>query len=414
MTEPYPNRRIGPSSENTRSAILDMIRSSDVVSRIELAEMSGLTGASITRIVKSLIADGLVLETGFGDSTGGKRPTLLALNRRARYAVGISLDDARVTFVVTDLSGAMVGRLVSHGIEGTRPSDVIQRVAGELDDLLTELEIDRSDVVGIGVAGAGLDIRNRAERVSVNADEWESFAVSESLEAATRLPVVRENDAACAALGQFWAGRIPATQDFATVYMATGFGCGVMVQGALSRGASSNVGEIGHMVLQADGGPECWCGSHGCLEMLAAPRSVVKRAMESADGVADDLGLSGGEDHLRQDFASIARAAVNGDQRCVALIEESARYLALALLSLVNALDFDRLYLAGPGFAEAGAIYLRTARETLSRLARTRHLHDVDVLLSDPILDPAAVGAATLALQQALTPHVRPFRAAAV
>jgi predicted NBD/HSP70 family sugar kinase len=135
----------------------------------------------------------------------------------------------------------------------------------------------------------------------------------------------------------------------------------------------------------------------------------------TTDGdLARDLDLSGAEDHVRQDFASIARAAVNGDRRCVALIEESANYLALALLSLVNVLDFDRLYLAGPGFSDAGAIYLRTARETLARLARTRHVHDVDVLLSDPILDPAAVGAATLALQQVLTPHVRPFRSVTV
>ena len=409
MTESTSGRRIGPSSENTRSAILDMIRSSDVVSRIELAEMSGLTGASITRIVKSLIADGLVLETGFGDSTGGKRPTLLALNRRARYAIGLSLDDARLTYVVTDLSGAMVGRLVSRGAEGARPRETIERVSAELHDLLGELEIDRADVVGIGVAGAGLDIRNSAERVSLNAEEWENFPVRESLETSTGLPVVRENDAACAALGQFWVGRIPATQDFATVYMATGFGCGIMVQGALSRGTSSNVGEIGHMVLQVDG-PDCWCGSRGCLEMLAAPRTVVRRAMRQ-NALAADLRLSGHSDRVRQDFAVVARAAVNGDERCIALVEESARYLALALLSLVNVLDLDRIYLAGPGFADAGAIYLRIARETLTRLARTRHLHRVEVILSDPVLDPAAVGAATLALQQALTPHVRPYRA---
>ena len=133
MTEPLASRRIGPSSENTRSAILDMIRSGEVVSRIQLAEMSGLTGASITRIVKSLIADGLVLETGYGDSTGGKRPTLLELNRHARYAVGLSLDDTRLTYVVTDLAGATVGRLVSHGIERTPPHDVIDRVVLELE-----------------------------------------------------------------------------------------------------------------------------------------------------------------------------------------------------------------------------------------------------------------------------------------
>ena len=90
-------RRLGPNSENTRSAVLDLIRSGGTVSRIELADLTGLTATSITRIIKSLIDAGLVVETGFGDSTGGKRPSLIELNLLARYAVGLSLDDARLT-----------------------------------------------------------------------------------------------------------------------------------------------------------------------------------------------------------------------------------------------------------------------------------------------------------------------------
>src|ERR1700712_2151299 len=109
-------RPLGPSSEHTRSAILDMVRSGGTVSRTELAEMSGLTATSITRVVKSLIADGLVVETGFGESTGGKRPSLLELNPTGRFAVGVSLDSGRLTYVVTDLVGKVIGRLVSPGI----------------------------------------------------------------------------------------------------------------------------------------------------------------------------------------------------------------------------------------------------------------------------------------------------------
>nr|WP_284255634.1 ROK family protein [Pseudolysinimonas kribbensis] len=96
----------------------------------------------------------------------------------------------------------------------------------------------------------------------------------DALAASSGLSVVRENDAACAAIGQFWVGRLSAAQSFATLYMATGFGCGIVEHGALARGASSNVGEIGHMVVEVDG-PPCWCGSRGCLEMLAAPRRVI-------------------------------------------------------------------------------------------------------------------------------------------
>lgn len=399
-------RRIGPSSENTRSAILDLVRSSGTVSRIELAEMSGLTPTSITRIVKTLIDDRLVVETGFGDATGGKRRSLLEINPHARYAVGLSLEDTHVTYVATDIGGNVVGKREAPGIGRSSPATEIVRIADELREFFEELDLPTEDIVGVGVAGAGLDLGASVERLSLTADEWDSFAVQEALQALVGLPVVRDNDAACAALGQFWVGRIPATQGFATLYMSRGFGLGLMSGGSVARGASSNTGEIGHMVVDIDG-PECWCGSRGCLEMLAAPRAIVAEAMAD-DSLVSVLGLAGDDEHLRADYDSVARAAVEGEERCRAIVDRSAQYVAAAVLSVVNVLDLDRIYLAGPGFIDAGEIYADAIRETVGRRARTRTIHAVTVELSDPGLETSAVGAATLALQYVLTPHSRP------
>lgn len=396
-------QRLGPSSATTRSAILDLVRSGGTVTRTELAERSGLTPTSITRVVKSLIEDGLVVETGFLGSTGGKRSTLLELNTRARFAVGVSLDAGRLTYVVTDLSGAVIGRLVSPGIDQVGPSEDVARIARELGQLLVQLDIPVDSVVGVGVAGAGLDLGAGAERLSITATEWESFALTQALEPRIGLPVVRDNDAACAALGQYWAGRIPATQDFATLYLSNGFGLGLMSGGSVARGASSNVGEIGHMIVDIDG-PDCWCGARGCLEMLAAPRAIVAQALQQT-ALTDDLGLSGDPHRFRSDYELIARAAARGEARSSELIDRSARYVAAAVLSIVNVLDLDRIVLAGPGFADAGAVFVRRIREEVARNARTRAVHPVLIELADPGLDAAAGGAATLALQHALTPH---------
>jgi predicted NBD/HSP70 family sugar kinase len=127
-----------------------------------------------------------------------------------------------------------------------------------------------------------------------------------------------------------------------------------------------------------------------------------------------ELELSGDDGHLRHDFDAIARAAARGDERCAAVVTRSARYVAAAMLSVVNLLDLGRVYLAGPGFADAGDIYVREIEEQSSRLARTRSIHEVEVTLADPGLDAAAVGAASLALQHVLTPHARAGRAEAV
>lgn len=390
--------------ENTRSVVLDLIRSSRAVSRVELVEKSGLTGTTITRVVKRLIDDGLVVESGQGDSTGGKRRTLLELNLASRYAIGLSIDDSQLTYVVTDMRGNIVGRKVSPGLSDWLRLDAIDRIADELESLLTELGIGRTSVIGVGVASAGrLDSAHRTLRLARSIDSLGSFSAKEALERRTGLAVTLENDSTCAALAEFWIGRIPATQDFATIYMATGIGCGLMVDGRIFRGASANAGTIAHTVIDVNG-PKCWCGARGCLEVLASPEHVVRRAMQIPELITA-LRLDGDPAGARTDFALIAHAAEDGEPTAVALIEQSAAYLAVAVVSTINLLDLDRVILAGPGFAAAGAIYLRVLRDHVTRTAFMRSVISITIDLSGIGADTAAIGGAALVLQEQLTPH---------
>jgi predicted NBD/HSP70 family sugar kinase len=394
----------GATAVETHSAILDLIRSSGVVSRIELADRSGLTGASISRIVKQLLLDGLIVETGLGDRTGGKRRTLLQLNPQSRHAVGVSLDFAGITYLVTDLSGKVTARLDAEGIGHASPGTVIMRIAAELEGLVTSAGVDRDTLMGIGMAVAGRqDSAHHVLRSNPEATEWELFDLERTLSAATDLPVVVENDSTCAAIGEFWVGRIPASADFATVYMATGFGLGLVTNGDIYRGSSSNVGEIGHMILDVNG-PPCWCGSRGCLEMLAAPARIVQRAL-AQPGLAEQLGLRGDRASVREDAALVAQAAAADHEQAVPVIEESAFYLSKALVSVTNLLDLDQIILAGPGFGAAGEIYVRQIWQDLERLSFVRAVHPTKVGLSKSSDISAALGAASLVLHSRLTPH---------
>jgi predicted NBD/HSP70 family sugar kinase len=394
----------GATALETHSAILDLIRSSGEVTRIELAARSGLTGASISRIVKQLLAEGLVIETGVGEFTGGKRRTIIQLNASARHAVGVSLDDVGVTYMVTDLAGSVVGRHRTAGIASGSPVGVIKRVVGELGAFLDGSGIERRTLVGIGVAMPGRrDEVHRVRRSDPEATGWELLAVQEALGSASGLPVAVENDSTCAAIGEYWVGRIPASTDFATLYMANGFGLGLVIDGDAYRGASSNVGEIGHLVLDVNG-PECECGNRGCLEALAAPRRVVELGLQRP-GLGVRLGLVERRDRLRRNFGKITEAAQAGDQDCRELVEQSAFYLAKALVSITNLLDLDRIILAGPAFSSAAEIYLRTAAAELDRYSFIRAVHPTMITLSSAGQDSAALGAAALVLHSRLTPH---------
>lgn len=395
----------GATALETSSAILDLIRSSNgATTRTDLAARSGLTGASISRIVKQLLADGLVLETGVGEFTGGKRRTIIQLNAAARHAVGVSLDDVGVTYVATDLAGAVIGRRRAAGIEPGSPVRVTKRIADEIGTFLQNLGIDRSTLVGIGVAVPGRqDAAHHALRSDLEAMDWEMFAVEEALGSQTGLPVAIENDSTCAAIGEYWVGPMPSSADFATLYFANGFGLGLVIGGDAYRGASSNVGEIGHLVLDVDG-PPCVCGSRGCLEALAAPRRIVDLALRHR-GLAARIGLVDRPDLLRRNFSKITEAAEAGDEECRELIENSAFYLAKALVSITNLLDLDRIILSGPGFSSAAEIYLSRATAELESHSFSRAIHQTTISLSEAGQDAAALGAAALVLHSGLTPH---------
>ena len=101
---------LGAAHASSRSAILDLIRAAGTISRVELTRATGLTAATISTVVRRLIDDGLVLEVGRAESTGGKPRMLLQLDPSARYAVGVHLDHAGITYVIANLGGAIVAR----------------------------------------------------------------------------------------------------------------------------------------------------------------------------------------------------------------------------------------------------------------------------------------------------------------
>ena len=396
------------SADTTRSEILEQIRSSVRISRVELAEKTGFTEATISTVVRRIIEEGLVVEAGYSESTGGKRRTLLDIDRSARYGVGVSLARDRITAVVADLAGQPVGTSRRDGADDLEPDLVIARVVEQVDELIEELGIDRDRIVGIGVAGAGpLDAASGTLQGRQPSPVWRGYALEERLERASGMRVVLDNDATCAALGEHWTdrrGAVPAVS--ATVYMDDGIGCGILIDGTVFHGMSSNAGEVGHISLESDG-PPCHCGSRGCVEVYASPAAVSARALQDLE-LVDELGLVPRADR-RDNFEAVAIAAASGHRDALALIEDAASYLARGIVVLSNILDLDEVHLSGPGFAAAGELYAAVAQRHLDAGTFMRRIHPVRVHVSNIGADAAAIGAAALILQHELTPHTAVF-----
>lgn len=387
----------GVAHLSSRAALLDVIRGAGQISRADLARRTGLTGATVSTGVRRLIHDGLVIEVGRAVSTGGKPAVILSLDPNARYAVGIHLDQAGITYVLANLGGAVVGRWRRTGTAVAEPAAVVAGIADDLMTFLHRVGVDRALIVGLGVVFPGpLTSSTGMVLAPPVMRAWTDYPLADALHGATGLPVMLENDATGAAIGEYWAGTGQASLCFAALYMGTGLGAGVMVRGDVYRGASSNTGEVGHLCVALDG-PPCWCGARGCVEALAGPAAVVAQAR--AEGVR----LRG--KGVAEDFRALSRAAVAGEEVPLRVIERSARYLSVAVQALANIMDLDRIVLTGPAFAHAGSLYVPTIVNQLTQSFFARATHPIDVVISANATEAAAVGGAALVFQSELAPR---------
>ncbi|MFC4245380.1 ROK family protein [Gryllotalpicola reticulitermitis] len=322
---------------------------------------------------------------------------LLEVDTSARCAVGVQLGGESITYVVVNLRGAMVGRLRTAGVGGRTPETMVTGLVQQIHDMLIGLGIDENRVVGIGVVAPGpVDVARGTVLGPSHMAAWHQVPLRNMIAASTGLPVVLDNDATAAAIGDFWGGAIDGARSHATVYMGLGLGSGVLIDGTVFRGASSNTAEIGHIVIASDGD-----GNPIIAENVADPTAIV-RVAHTHPGEAERLGLAG--DDFAQ-FNTIAKASARGDEFASGLIEQSARYLATAVTSLANLFDLDSVSLAGPAFATAGSIYLQIIDAQVNRDFFARTHHGIRVRLSPHTQDAAAVGAATLVLQSELAPR---------
>ncbi len=395
QAHPTGGRAGRPRRGGAREAVLDAIRTAEPLSRVELAVMTGLTEASVSTTVRRLLDEGLVVETG-RTPTGGKPRTLLRLDPGARIAVGVHLDEAITTYALTGQTGGVVSRMTRPAPLDADPDAVLRRLVSDIDGLVDGSGLDRARCLGIGLVWPG-------PREATLPTHRAGPGLVERLSAATGWPVLVENDATAAAVGEFWVARAETARSFAALYMGSGLGGGIVLDGVALRGRQANAGEFGHLCLQVDG-PACWCGSRGCLEVLAGPQAVVEAALASPAAAAEaGLDPEAPRPSTVTAFAAIARAARAGSPACRALLDDSARYVAAGAESVVNLLYVDLVVLTGPGFAAASFVYGPAISARLAPAdGRTWH-RSVSVTVSPAAATASATGAAALVIQSSLT-----------
>ncbi|WP_300267947.1 ROK family transcriptional regulator [Microbacterium sp.] len=298
---------------HNRALVLQTLYHSGAMSRADLSRETGLTRVTISDLVAEFIADGIVVELGVRESAGpGKPAILIDLDRQGHQIIGLDLSDAEVfRGAVLSLDGDVLERR-----EVTRPAepdgDAAYAAVLELSRAL--ISASSAALLGVGVGTPGVE---RTDGVVMSAPNlgWSGFPLESRLGLDLDLPVLARNDANAAVLAEYTFG--DARADFILIKIGVGVGAGLIAGSQPMLGSRFAAGEIGHVVVGTDGGPQCICGREGCLEAwLSVTR--LRRAIADAPDSSDEI------------------------------LRDAGARMAIAIAPIVTALDLSEVVLSGP------------------------------------------------------------------
>lgn len=389
-----------PSADLNASVILREVRRSDAgVSRSELAELTRLAPQTISDVCARLIEQGLIAETGTVPRSGLGRPRkILNLVPESRFALGIHLDPASITYVVLNLTGEVIAS-VSHETRQTEDADLVMRLMAEtLDQLIETAGVDRDRILGVGVAAPGqIDVTRGVIVNPIHLPGWREVELRGWLRQATGLPVLLDKDVTTAIVAERWAGAAQESANAAFVYLGTGIGIGSAVNDTVIRGSSGNAGEVGHLVTDVDG-PLCPCGRRGCFGLACSPVHMIAEAV--AAGVFERT--PEGEQIITAvgRFRELCELADAGNEVVIEILHRAGRRLGRAVELVAEMLDLDLVIIGGPAWTPAAPYFEEVLSESVNAQFVQSPIHGVRVVGTELGEDVVAVGAACLVLDR--------------
>ncbi len=262
-----------------RSIILNVIKNNGAIDRAKIAGTTGLSPATVTGITSDLIKEGLIFEKEPGDSRGGRRPILLAINPSGACVVGIRLIQENVIGGLYDLEVNPVAR---HAIplEDRSPESVVKACTALIQKILNLASVPQNKLIGVGFALAGVVDSVRGIQRQNPFFDWKDLPLQELLQSQINVPVFIDNDINTLTLAELYFGLGKNLKNFLVLVLGRGIGLGVVVNGQIYRGVGGGAGEFGHVVM-FPGGQPCHCGKTGCLESYVSSTAMLVMGQEA-------------------------------------------------------------------------------------------------------------------------------------
>ena len=327
---------------------------------------------------------------------------MVETSSKGEYVVGVDLGGTKILAGVFKRSFECIGssKLSTKSQRGV--DSVVERIARCVQDAVDEADLSLKQVAGVGIGAPGaVDFAEGKVIFAPNMEGWKDVALKKDLEKALGVPVFVENDGNIAALGVHVAELKGKPKSLIGIFVGTGIGGGLIINGDLYSGFNHTAGEIGHMVLDLNG-PKCGCGNKGCFEALASRTAIFQQIKAGIkDGEKTILTEMLGDDLADLRSGDLRKAIRRGDKFVDKVIEGAAEYIGIGIANLVNILSPEVVVLGG-GVIEALADEMMSVIvETAQDYAMPGTMKGVEIIASKLGDNAGITGAAVLARKQA-------------
>jgi glucokinase-like ROK family protein len=377
-----------------RSRVLNILRAYSPISKVEIAEKTKLTFATVSNITTELVSSKLVRESGFGGSSGGRKPVLYELNPNAKWVVGVDVGVKRIQSVVINLNGQVIQELELQNPENVNRETLITIVFQSIEKVIRMANVRVEKIAGIGISIPGpVDPVIGTVIAPPNLIGWDRVPLRDIVQKHFGITACIDKDANASVLGEQWFGAAQGKDNAIYLHVDEGIGGGIIIHGRVYRGFTNGAGEIGHGTIDVDG-PRCNCGNYGCLESLASGIAVVRRAKEELRrGVESQLSLDGDVSLER-----VLVAAKNRDKLAMDILNEAGRYLGIGLASFINFFNPETIILGGK-MAISYPPLVEIAKDIAVRRSFASLAENVTFQISSLRNQSGVIGAACLVLQ---------------
>jgi len=388
--------------------ILEILRRRGPISRPDISKEMGVNVVTISNYIDDFIKNKLVYEKELDVSEGGRRPVLLDLNPRAGFVIGVGLNLMNMVGLLVDLKGNIITKT-----QISRPRASVKEIAESLLEIIREI-LRRSkeytpDLKGIGVGVAGLiNKRDGSIHWPQKMDHYYTYAsvdlpLGEIIEKEFNLPVLIENDATAACFGEHWLDLEHGLKN--VIYMFSGVGCGIMINGEIYTGSDGYAGEVSIYNHKEEDKFNCEAGRKCFLKRWEMDLGIVEQAKELL--AQDKLQAakfykltSSNPDNV--DLKSVFIAARAKDDIACAALDMAAKRLGIKIAHLVNLLN-PQVVVIGGGLEEAGDEFLNKVTLTVKEWAFREVTQDLKIAYSQLRENAVAIGAASLVIKEVFT-----------